>query len=297
MGRVVGDFQLVIAKKFVAAGAGSLSMLLTSGCVNNCSRSQSEYDPGSQVILESRIQNALNDIGRSTFFLKVAAEYVPFLSSNLEEPSEGEPTPKSDDNKVSVSGTAFAYYRDENFTYLITAAHVVSPPPFRMDENLNLQRLKSESVQLSLADNQLDKDESDDIVLELIKTYEDVDISIIRAKNFLHVSTAYDALETNKLRAGEEVYVPGFPYGMTRFVSTGKIGSMDGVPHFKAQKFSCPILLAAETAPGHSGSPVFVRRGDRLYFAGIVLGLRDYITFVTGKSCLDSEIPVLGKGR
>lgn len=271
----------------MAAGAGSLAMLLTSGCVNSCSKSGSDYDPGSQVILESRIQNALNDVGRSTFFLKVAAEYVTLLSSNFVEQVE-------EDNKVLVVGTAFAYYRDENFTYLITAAHVANPPPVRIDKNVNLQR--RESVQLSLADNMYDKDESDDIALELIKTYEDVDISIIRAKNFLHVSTAYDTLETNKLRAGEEVYVPGFPYGMTRFISGGKIGSAESIPHFN-EKLNCPIILNAETAPGHSGSPVFVRRGDRLYFVGIVQALKDYITFATGKSCFDKEIPVLGKGN
>lgn len=273
--------------------AGIVGML-SAGC-NDRSTCASQYDPGNQVILESRVQRALWDISRSTFCLNVTAKYAPFFSPQENHPDAGIIARKPDDLEVSGTGTAFAFHQDDEYTYLITAAHVVAAPLIRVDEALSLQRLSS--VELSLIDNQFDKNAADDISVEVLKTYVEADVAVIRTKQFLHVSTAYDTLETDKLRVGEDVSIVGFPYSMTRFIASGKIGSMEGIPHYKVKELKCSILLDAETAPGSSGSPLFVRRADRLYFVGIVQALRDYITFATGKSCLPKDIPLLGKGQ
>lgn len=275
----------------------AISAVVNSGCVGSCCAD--DQVNLSQEQLEERVQAAVKDIGRSVRCVRVTSKYSEVISakdlSGLGLPTSPlalDMTPEPETKKQFQYGSALAFSRDEQYTYLITAYHVVNPDNIIFEPSEGIFRRTS--FQVSLVDNKFDKNASDDVMAEVMEGYPEEDIAILRTKEYQYVSTVYSPLDTDQLRVGEDVYIFGYPKAITSFVSTGKIGNTTGVAHYDDEDFKCPVMVDAPAIGGNSGGPLFVRRGDRLYFVGVVRGMMDFMTVAVGKSCLDKDMPKFG---
>jgi S1-C subfamily serine protease len=285
-------------KKTAYSFALAISAVASSGCVKSCEPSYN-HDSLSQEILEDRVQSAVKDIERSVRCVRVTAKYRQIVSTKdlmgsifPQSPLALDMDADPEQKKQLQFGSALAFSRDDEYTYLMTAYHVVNPDNILFEPTEGIYRRAS--FQISLVDNKFDKNTEDDISVEVVEGYPDEDVAILRTKEYQYVSTVYSTLDTDKLRIGEEVYIFGYPKATTSFVSTGKIGNITGVPHYDEEKIKCPVMVDAPAIGGNSGGPLFVRRGDRLYFVGVVRGMMEFMTLAVGKSCYDEKIPKFG---
>ncbi|MBI4738075.1 trypsin-like peptidase domain-containing protein [Candidatus Woesearchaeota archaeon] len=235
------------------------------------------------MAFENRVNSSLEDISRSVHCTRIVAKYERV---------------GSDDNLLPIKpeytryGTAFAFSQDNEYTYLLTAGHVVETEQHMKHWLFGEFELKS--VKMTLVDNALDEKASDDVDVEVFAQYPGTDISVVRAKKKLHVSRAYKSVNQKSLHLGEQAYVIGYPRSLVGFLTVGHIGNTKGVTNFDELKDSCAVLADVRVAPGNSGSPLFVRRGDELYFAGVVTALEGPVAIAVGNPCVEARLPRAG---
>jgi S1-C subfamily serine protease len=238
----------------------------------------------SQVETERRAQDSIEDILQSVHCIKVTSKYTPT------DPDFAALTPETEGY-----GTIFAFAKDNEYTYFLTAGHLVRKKDQVLEHPL-LGDLKLTSVGYSIIDNALDEKADDDTDLEVFFRDEKMDIAVFRAKKQMHVSTAYGLIDQKDIRVGENAYITGYPRGAMRFVGVGTIGNITGMPNAKPDDEPTPLLVDVESMPGNSGSPMFVRRGDQFYFAGVVVSTFGHITKAIGVKSISGQIPRGGEG-
>ncbi|MBI5398172.1 trypsin-like peptidase domain-containing protein [Candidatus Woesearchaeota archaeon] len=237
----------------------------------------------STMELEKKVSHDLEDIARSVHCVRVSATYEADNENALLKLKKTE---------RKGHGTAFAFAADEQTTYLLTAAHVVEVEEHWTHWLFGSFTLASKSVKL--VDNRFDNKEDDDVSVEVFATYPGVDLAVLRAKKKLHVSHAYKTVDSGKLHVAEAAYIVGYPRAVASFVSVGTIGNVKGVPHYNENDLPCLVMVDAEISPGNSGSPLFVRRGDELYFAGMMRGAMAQVSFGIGNACIEGRLPRVG---
>jgi len=175
-------------------------------------------------------KEAIKDINKSVFCIRKITTY----SSGM----------------ISIGhGTAFAYERRNNITYLSTNHHVADViSPYGIDK-----------IELFLVDNKYDQDSSNDIPLQLHRSNYFVDTAVVTTEEDLHVSKAYEILPENKpLMLTDRIYMIGFPKAIEKQVSEGIVSNI------KRNKFVTNI----DTYPGNSGSPILLEDHEKIYLVG-----------------------------
>jgi S1-C subfamily serine protease len=114
-----------------------------------------------------------------------------------------------------------------------------------------------------------DGSESD---VELLKTYPENDLAVIRAKKIPDDLEAATLGSTSNLRPGDEVVAIGFPFGIGPSTSAGVVSGLDRAfrsPQGK-QVMTGLIQFDAAVNPGNSGGPLVTMDGE---VVGIVTAL------------------------
>ena len=114
-----------------------------------------------------------------------------------------------------------------------------------------------------------DGSESD---VELLKTYPENDLAVIRAKKIPDDLEAATLGSTSNLRPGDEVVAIGFPFGIGPSTSAGVVSGLDRAfrsPQGK-QVMTGLIQFDAAVNPGNSGGPLITMDGE---VVGIVTAL------------------------
>jgi S1-C subfamily serine protease len=114
-----------------------------------------------------------------------------------------------------------------------------------------------------------DGSESD---VELLKTYPENDLAVIRAKKIPDDLEAATLGSTSNLRPGDEVVAIGFPFGIGPSTSAGVVSGLDRAfrsPQGK-QVMTGLIQFDAAVNPGNSGGPLITMDGEVI---GIVTAL------------------------
>lgn len=238
----------------------------------------------SSIEIERSAESSIEDILKSVHCMKVNTKYTPT------DPDLSAITPETEGY-----GTIFAFSKDNEYTYFLTAGHMVRKTDKTVEHPL-LGEMKVSSVRYSIVENALDEKSDDDISLDMFFRSESMDIAVFRAKTQMHVSTSYGAIDQKDLHVGESVYVTGYPRGAMRFLSIGTIGNLTGVPNKDIEDEPTPIIADVENMPGNSGSPMFVRRGDKFYFIGVVVSTFGHLTRAIGVSSIDGQLPRGGEG-
>ncbi len=215
-------------------------------------------------IIENRdetIREDLEDIMQSTFCLVHTTKY------KLEDAPEG--TPLFDD---WTNGTAFAYAQKDGYTYLVTNNHLVVD---QLDKRIELMPIPKSKIpmlliynkveeKISLAKNLKKKDSPNNIKVEIVAQDKENDIAIIRTKEKLYVSDNYLIDPNFQPQLEDELFLLGFPQGAGPYLTKGNITQLD-------QDYKGKIHTAMDITStfGNSGSPYFIRRGDKLHWAGL----------------------------
>jgi S1-C subfamily serine protease len=221
---------------------------------------------------DAKIRQDLDELVKSTHCLRIHSKYKMEGASQLGLTKEG-----------GGHGTAFAYTRKDGYTYLVTNAHVVHEPetisdvavvpsPKTGEPEVVINTYVLEKKTLSLVTNEFDTDTSDDMAVEEVKVDKEKDIAILRTKEKLPVSENYATLGDVKPRVGDEVYVIGYPESYFPAVTRGVMSN----PGHEFARINMVDLTDAMATRGSSGSPYFIRRGDQLYWAGLVRGMFTY---------------------
>ncbi len=174
--------------------------------------------------------------------------------------------------ETKMSGTGFVFDYDGRYSYIITAEHVV-------DISHTLKGMAKcgkkgtpctsmflpVAAEYSVVDNREDNDSSNDISLELIAADVEHDIAILRTETELPVAHSYYVGNAESLHIGEDAYSIGYPAGEMRLVVSGIVSNTDNnINGLKDRK-----VLNLSMDSGQSGSPYFVKRGDKYYLMGI----------------------------
>ncbi|MBI5398173.1 trypsin-like peptidase domain-containing protein [Candidatus Woesearchaeota archaeon] len=141
---------------------------------------------------------------------------------------------------------------------------------------------------MSLVDNRFDSNTEDDVPVEVLVSYAEKDIAVLRTKTKLYVSHAWKVADQKSLKVGEQVYIAGYPRSIAKVLSSGTVANTTGVPNDESAKVACMILADADATTGNSGGPLFVRRGDDLYFAGIVTTGFAFLSAAVGSACFEA---------
>lgn len=217
---------------------------------------------------ETTVSQDLEKIARSVYCLRHRSEY-----------SEGDSQDKP--QKMISHGTALAYLHQDGYTYLITNAHNITSPDQIPD--ITLKRSPEGSIipqfkiytktkdLLSLVDNSKDVNEKDDLDLETVLKDERMDIAIVRTKKLIPTANAYLRSRSSVPGLGEEAYVIGYPRGLLKAVTKGSMANLSH--YYKGQEYQ---VLDITATFGNSGSPYFIRKGNRMYFGGIVSAVIPY---------------------
>lgn len=168
-------------------------------------------------------------------------------------------------------GTAFAYERRDGQTYLVTNHHVIDSPSgfYRMERgqtegSFSVAHYRKISERFTLVDDARDSDPKDDVVVSKVREDENVDIAVLRTKKDIHVSDRFVFDPSFEARRGDEVYLLGFPKALVRAQTKGVVAD----PAYKAYDGAVYHALDVTGTFGSSGSPYFVRRGERFHWAG-----------------------------
>jgi serine protease Do len=191
-----------------------------------------------------------DEAGRYAYALRSRATYqCPFFDrdGNLRRKREN----------VVQHGTAFAYRREGNMTYLVTNEHVAEWPQVTTPEDrvegipLGCKRL---SERMALVDNEADEFEADDIEVQRVLADAELDIALVKTPARLSL-LPFRVGSSAAVRAGNAVEIRGFPLGAFSALSTGKI--TNARQRDEEQGWShTDMVLDAQLSRGQSGSPV-----------------------------------------
>ena len=174
-------------------------------------------------------------------------------------------------------GTGFAFKREDGCTYLMSNAHVVFLP-LTMDYDdaydQDNPRKKLVKQEIKIVDDKNDRFKDDDIPLEIVAMDHEKDISILRTEKELPIFVP-ETLSRDSLNTGEAVMMLGFPLAETKALTKGVISNLryshlDFSPDLKSRFDHEDIIVDCATNPGNSGSPTFVKRGDKYFLVGIL---------------------------
>lgn len=207
------------------------------------------------------IRKDLEDIMQSTHCLVHEVKY------KLEGAPEG--TPLFDD---WGNGTAFAYAKKDGYTYLVTSNHLVIDEPKVKVEAVPIPGsmvpqilvYKKTEEKLKLAKNIKEKDSLDTIKVEIVARDKENDIAILRTKEKLYVSNHYILDPNFQPQLEDELFLLGFPEGFGPYLTKGSIANLNDKRQGKTYN-----AMDVTSSFGHSGSPYFIRRGDKLYWTGL----------------------------
>ncbi|MBR9683443.1 trypsin-like peptidase domain-containing protein [Candidatus Woesearchaeota archaeon] len=220
---------------------------------------------------DTKVRQDLEDISRSVYCVAIDSKYA--LKDNPEV-----------SETYRFTGTAFAYAKKGEYTYLITANHVVTRPSELIQTRVNLdftgllpprelERLVYQKTQeeIRLVDNFYDHTSFDDIKLELFAVDTEKDIAILRTKQEIHVSNKYSVDLDLKPQLGNQVFLSGYLKGDNHLTTEGTVVNLH--QNFQEKEF---LAIEVTATTGNSGSPYFIRKGDRLYWAGICTAIQPY---------------------
>lgn|GEM_PF-3829505 len=251
-----------LAAALLAAAIGAPQ----AGCVSTYARVITAVEAR-----DAHVRDDLDSIVDSVHCVRTVAEY------RLDGAPEGAPT----ERRVG-HGTAFAYAYHDGYTYLVTNAHVVDDPDQITDVELVpgpgglaivINTYTKFSERTALVADANDSNEADDIVVEEVAKDAELDIAIVRTPQRLSVSGSYVADRSITPHVGEEVYVVGYPRGRFSAVTRGIVSHPD---YFDPEDNEHLDVIDITSTFGNSGSPYFVRRGDQLYWAGIMGQIMTY---------------------
>jgi S1-C subfamily serine protease len=186
-----------------------------------------------------------------TYCIRTTAVYeCPYYASDG--------TLKRTRTKVVAHGTGFGLRRDGNDTLVVTNEHVSDWPAVTDAEHpvegvaAGCKRL---SDTLRIVDDESDAYERDDVTLGRVVADPQLDVSVLRARAALPV-VPWRVGRSAALRERNAVTVRGFPLGVLRTTTAGKVTSAyehDDERDWDHEDFVVDALLS----PGNSGSPVF----------------------------------------
>ncbi|MBW2971818.1 serine protease [Candidatus Woesearchaeota archaeon] len=251
-----------IAAAVLAAAVGAPQ----TGCVASYARVVSAVEQR-----DAGVREDLDEIVRSVHCVRTVTEY------RLDGAPEGAPT-----KTRRGHGTAFAYEHRDGFTYLVTNAHVVDDPETITEVELvpgpgglalSVSTYRKVSERTYLVDYAGDTDDSDDVEVEEVSKDEELDIAVVRTSERLPVSDSYITDPSIRPEAGEDVFVVGYPRGRFSAVTEGIVSHPDYIDPEDGEHLD---VIDITSTFGNSGSPYFVRRGDRLYWAGTMGKIMPY---------------------
>ena len=231
-----------------------------------------------------------DESGRYAYALRSRATYqCPYFDrdGNLRRKREN----------VIQHGTAFAFRREGNLTYLVTNEHVTDWPQVTTPEDrvdgipLGCKRIADK---MSLVDNEDDEYEADDIEVQRVLSDAELDVALVKTPVRLPL-LPFRVGSSAGVRAGNAVEIRGFPLGQFSALSTGRI--TNARQRDEEQGWShTDMVLDAQLSRGQSGSPVLAvscqsrelelvgiyhagnKEGSSLNFAVGVDELRDILT-------------------
>jgi S1-C subfamily serine protease len=214
---------------------------------------------------ERSVRQDLEDIARSVFCVRNTIKYRRVGAGLDEKPLER-----------TIYGTATAYANHHGSTYLVTNNHVAKGDDTYhalsiVEVNGQLAIMFVEYAKMSdnitLVDNRLDKDGSDDVRAETVKSDKDVDIAVIKADADLHVAVNYIRHDFVQPKVWDKVYVIGYPKGLMKSRVEGRVSNTSlRLPNEKRSYHALDITGTF----GNSGSSYFFRKGDQLYWGGVI---------------------------
>ncbi|MBN1543873.1 trypsin-like peptidase domain-containing protein [Candidatus Woesearchaeota archaeon] len=252
----------ILAAAFLAAAVGAPQV----GCVSTYARTVNAIEAR-----DARVRDDLGSIVDSVHCVRTVAEY------RLDGAPEGAPT-----ETRTGHGTALAYAYRGGYTYLVTNVHVVDDPERITEVELVpgpgglaivLNTYTKVSERTTLVADAGDTDDSDDILVEEVAKDAELDIAVVRTPQRLTISDSYVADRSITPCLGEEVYVVGYPRGRFSAVTRGVISHPD---YFDPEDNEHLDVIDITSTFGNSGSPYFVRRGDQLYWAGVMGQIMTY---------------------
>jgi S1-C subfamily serine protease len=258
-----------MGKKLVAGIAAAVLSLTVSGPQSGCASFQTRTGTAIEA-RESRMQEDLDDIVSSVYCVRTKTEYM------LEGAPEGTPPVVK-----SGHGTAFAYERRDGYTYLVTNVHVVDDPEKLQEIEITpapggfaiaLKTYVKVSERTYLVDNAGDENALDDIEVDEVSKNSELDIAVIRTSKAVHVADSYVRDTSISPHLGEEAFVAGYPRGRFSAVTRGMVSH----PDFVDEDGEHLDIIDVTSTFGNSGSPYFIRRGDRLYWAGTMGKIMPY---------------------
>jgi len=187
---------------------------------------------------------------RYTYCIRTLATYeCPYYA--------GDGALKRDRKRVVAHGTGFGYRLDGVDTLVVTNEHVADWPAVTSAEHRvegvppGCRRV---SDGLRIVQNEADEYERDDVVLSRVVTDPQLDIAVLRARQALPV-LPWKIGRSAALRERNAVEVRGFPLGVLRTNSVGKVTSAyqhDDQGDWDHDDFVVDALVSE----GNSGSPV-----------------------------------------
>ena len=160
------------------------------------------------------------------------------------------------ENVVS-HGTAFAFRRESNFTYLVTNEHVTEWPQVTTPEDrvegipLGCKRI---SDHMWLVESESDEFDADDIEVQRVLADAELDIALVKTSVRLPL-LPFRVGSSAGVRAGNAVEIRGFPLGAFSALSTGKVTNARQRDEEQGWNHG-DVVLDAQLSRGQSGSPV-----------------------------------------
>ena len=167
-------------------------------------------------------------------------------------------------------GTAYAFKRQDGFTYLLTNYHVIFNSLIGgWDREAKLTKEKLEVV-----DNIRDDFKEDDIPLELVASAPEKDVALIRTKAELPFYEP-QILVRDSLKERDKTILIGYPLGETKTVTEGIVGNVYDPDReydrdMRVKMDHVDFIVDCASNPGNSGSPAFVIRNGEYYFEGLL---------------------------
>jgi S1-C subfamily serine protease len=164
---------------------------------------------------------------------------------------------RHDRRKAVLHGTAFAYKKQGNDTFLLTNDHVAAWPAVTDAQHVVdgiPAGCKKVSEALALVDDEHDSYARDDALVTRVVTDPQLDVAILKTQAALHVMP-WKVGRSAALRERNAVEVRGFPLGAFRATNVGKVISAtdhDDYGEWDHDDFVVDALLSS----GNSGSPV-----------------------------------------
>lgn len=269
-----------MGKKTISAVAAAIFATTLGASQQGCV-STANITPGLLQAIDQRyeqrnstVREKLDDMLGSVHCLRTTAEY------------KREGTPEGAGiNTFSVHGSAFAYAKRDGYTYLVTNAHiatredevkqefpVLNATPDGVEVKIEEIVHKKQSEEVKIVTNRFDTRDADDIKLELVVADNKHDVAILRTKADLHVSDKYITDRDFRPEVNDKVMLLGYPANYHPLATEGRVSHLKYVIS-DGQTFTA---LDVRSAFGSSGSPYFIQRGDRLYWAGLFARIRTY---------------------